>query len=103
MSDGNSEKRVERFTPGKVAAVILRGITVASAGSHGYGGAGMGFALELANAGNSGMPDAWNVAPAAPRHRKPPHRRRLGFAGPARRARTVIINRPALADHRRAF
>jgi hypothetical protein len=74
----------------------------------------MGFALELANAGNSGMPDAWNVTSAAPRHRKPPRRRRLGPVGlaqatatmaaaTARRAKTVITTRPALADHRRAF
>jgi hypothetical protein len=73
----------------------------------------MGFALELANAGNSGMPDAWDMPSAVPRHRKPPHRRRLGLAGlpqvtaaaaaAARRAWTVITKRPALADHRRAF
>ena len=74
----------------------------------------MGFALELANAGNSGMPDAWNVPSAAPRHRKPPRRRRFGLASlphataaaavaTAHRARTVITTRPALADHRRAF
>jgi hypothetical protein len=74
----------------------------------------MGFALELANAGNSGMPDAWNVTSAAPRHRKPPRRRRPGLAGlahataaaaaaTARRARTVVTTRPAIADHRRAF
>jgi hypothetical protein len=74
----------------------------------------MGFALELANAGNSGMPEAWEVPSAAPRHRKPPRRRRLGLVGlphataaaaaaTARRARTVITKRPALADHRRAF
>jgi hypothetical protein len=74
----------------------------------------MGFALELANAGNSGMPDVWDVPSAAPRHRKPPRRRRLALVGlphataaaaaaMARRARIVIIKRPALADHRRAF
>jgi hypothetical protein len=72
----------------------------------------MGFALELANAGNSGMPDAWNVPSAAPRHRKPQRRRRLAglphataaaAAVTARRARAVITTRPALADHRRAF
>ena len=76
----------------------------------------MGFALELANAGNSGMPDAWNVPSAAPRHRKPQRRRRLGLgladlpyamaaaaAVTARRARAVITSRPTLADHRRAF
>jgi hypothetical protein len=75
----------------------------------------MGFALELENAGNSGMPQAWNVPPpAAPRHRKPARRRRPGLTGlaqataggaaaTARWARTVITTRPALADHRRAF
>jgi hypothetical protein len=74
----------------------------------------MGFALELANAGNTGMPAAWDIPSAAPRHRKPPRRRRLQLAGlpqataaaaaaAARRARTVITTRPALADHRRAF
>jgi hypothetical protein len=74
----------------------------------------MGFVLELANAGNSGMPDAWDIPSCAPRHRKPPRRRRLELAGlphaaataaaaTARWARTVITTRPALADHRRAF
>ncbi len=66
----------------------------------------MGFALELANAGNSGMPAAWDIPSSSPRHRKP-RRRRLELAGlvraAARRTRTVITTRPALADHRRAF
>jgi hypothetical protein len=77
------------------------------------GGAVMGFALELANAGDFGMPDAWDFPPSAPRHRKP---RRHGpaaaalardavtvAAAAARRARFLIVNHPALADHRRAF
>jgi len=74
----------------------------------------MGFALELANAGNSGLPDAWETLSAAPRHRRPLRRRRFrparllhataaAFAAAARRARTVITTRPAIADHRRAF
>jgi hypothetical protein len=74
----------------------------------------MGFALELANAGNSGLPDAWETLSAAPRHRRPLRSRRLGLAGvphaaaaaataAVRRARTIITTRPALADHRRAF
>jgi hypothetical protein len=73
----------------------------------------MGFALELANAGNSGMPDAWE-APTAARHRKPSRGRRMALVGvphvtaaaaatAARWAITVVTTRPALADHRRAF
>ncbi len=73
----------------------------------------MGFALELANAGNSGMPDDWEAAPPTARHRKLPRRRRFGLAGvpqvtaaaatAARRAVSAVTTRPALADHRRAF
>jgi hypothetical protein len=73
----------------------------------------MGFALELANAGNSGMPDDWEAPPATPRHRKLPGRARFGLAvvpqvaataaAAARWAVAVITTRPALADHRRAF
>jgi hypothetical protein len=73
----------------------------------------MGFVLELANAGDFGTPDAWDFPPPAPRHRKP---RRHGpeavalardavtaAAAAARRARSLIVTHPALADHRRAF
>jgi hypothetical protein len=78
----------------------------------------MGFALELANAGNSGMPDAWEVPSAAPRHRKPlrsklrrskllrsklRRTRRFGLVGVARRAMAVVTTLPTLGDHRRAF
>jgi len=74
----------------------------------------MGFALELANGGNSGMPDAWEAPSATPRQRKPPRGRRVGLAGlphattaaaatAARWAITIITTRHALADHRRAF
>jgi hypothetical protein len=73
----------------------------------------MGFALELANAGDFGMPDAWDFPRSAPRHRKP--RRRgpeaaalardavTAAAAAARRARSLIVTHPGLADHRRAF
>jgi hypothetical protein len=73
----------------------------------------MGFALELANAGNFGMPDVWDFPAPSPRHRKPPRRHRpaaaalahcaMTAASAARRAKIVIVTRPALADHRRAF
>jgi hypothetical protein len=73
----------------------------------------MGFALELANAGNSGMPDDWEAPPATPRHRKLPRRRRFGAARAphltaaaataARWAIALITTRQALADHRKAF
>jgi hypothetical protein len=74
----------------------------------------MGFGLELGNAGNFGMPDIWDYRSPSPRHRKPPrrHRPEVGVlahgaaraaAAAARRARTVLVTRPALADHRRAF
>jgi hypothetical protein len=75
----------------------------------------MGFALELGNAGDFGMPGVWDAASVpSPRHRKPPRRHRpraavlvhgtLGVAArAARRVRLVVATRPALADHRRAF
>jgi hypothetical protein len=74
----------------------------------------MGFALELNNAANFGMPDICDYRSHSPRHRKPPrkHRPEVGelthgavqaAAAAARRARTVLATRPALADHRRAF
>jgi hypothetical protein len=74
----------------------------------------MGFVLELANAGDFGMPDVWDSAPSSPRHRKPPRRHgpeaaALGraavtaAAAAARQARILIVTHPALADHRRAF
>jgi hypothetical protein len=78
----------------------------------------MGFALELANAGNAGLPDAWEVPPAAPRHRKPLRSkllrskllyskllrtRRLGLVGVARRAVAAVTTLPTHGDHRRAF
>ena len=71
----------------------------------------MGFALELNNAGDFGMPDVYRSR--SPRHRKQrKHRPEAGnlthgavqaAAAAARRARTVLATRPALADHRRAF
>jgi hypothetical protein len=74
----------------------------------------MGFALELDNAGNFSIPDVYNYRSRSPRHRKPPrrHRPEVGelahgavqvAVAAARRARTVLATRPALADHRRAF
>jgi hypothetical protein len=61
----------------------------------------MGFALELDNAANFGLPDVGRSR--SPRHRKPPRRHRPELGELARRARTVLATRPALADHRRAF
>jgi len=86
----------------------------------------MGFAWELANVRNFGMPEVWDCPAPAPRHRKPrqPRRRqrlrwpgaagRRPWVGPAhgavlaaraaaRRARLILAARPALTDHRRAF
>jgi hypothetical protein len=74
----------------------------------------MGFVLELANAGDFGMPAGWDRPPSAPRHRKPPRRHGpeaaalardavTAAAAAARRARFLIVTHPALADHRRAF
>ena len=74
----------------------------------------MGFALELDNADNYGMPDISEHRSPSPRHRKPSRRHwpEVGglahgavhvAASAARRARTVLATRPALADHRRAF
>jgi hypothetical protein len=74
----------------------------------------MGFGLELGNAGNFGLPDIWDGRSRSPRHRKPPRRIRPEVGGlshgavraaltAARWTRTVLVTRPALADHRRAF
>jgi hypothetical protein len=74
----------------------------------------MGFALELGNAANFGLPDVDRGRGRSPRHRKPPRRHRPEVGGlthgavhaaaaAARRARIVLATRPALADHRRAF
>jgi hypothetical protein len=74
----------------------------------------MGFVLELANAGDFGMPDVGDFPPPSPRHRKPPRRHGPKAAALARgaitvaaaagrRARFLIVTHPALADHRRAF
>jgi hypothetical protein len=74
----------------------------------------MGFALELANAGDFAMPDVWDFPAPSPRHRKPPlkhgakaaavaHGAVTTAAIAARRARVALATRPALADHRRAF
>jgi hypothetical protein len=74
----------------------------------------MGFAWEPANAGNFDGADVWDRPAPSPRHRKPPRRHRLevtdlphgavtAAAAAGRWARTVIVTRPALADHRRAF
>jgi hypothetical protein len=79
----------------------------------------MGFAWELANVRNFGMPEVWDCPAPSPRHRKPRQRRpgaaaRHGGAGHAhravlaaraasRRARLILAARPALTDHRRAF
>jgi hypothetical protein len=74
----------------------------------------MGFALELDNAANFGMPDVTDHRSASPRHRKPPRRHWPevaaathgavhAAAAAARRARIALATRPALADHRRAF
>jgi hypothetical protein len=77
----------------------------------------MGFAWELANVRNFGMPEVWDCPASAPRHRKPRQRLRLHRPGAARhahaaalaaraasrRARLILAARPALTDHRRAF
>ena len=74
----------------------------------------MGFAWEPANAGNFGEADMWDRPAPSPRHRKPPRRHHLevaelgrgaltAAAAAGRWARTIIVTRPALADHRRAF
>ena len=74
----------------------------------------MGFAWELANVRNFGMPEVWDYPPRSARHRKPrPQRRRAATAlahaalvaarSMPHRAKVVIVTRPALADHRRAF
>jgi len=74
----------------------------------------MGFAWVSANVGNFGMPEVWDYPPPSPRHRKPPrqpmqavlrfaHGAAAAAAGMPRRAKALVIARPALADHRRAF
>jgi hypothetical protein len=81
----------------------------------------MGFAWELANVRNFGMPEVWDCPAPSPRHRKPRQRQRqrlsLRRPGAARhahaavlaaraashRARLILAARPALTDHRRAF
>jgi hypothetical protein len=80
----------------------------------------MGFAWELANVRNFGMPEVWDCPAPSPRHRKPRRNgpgdagRRHGAAGHAhdavlaaraasRRARLILAARPVLTDHRRAF
>jgi hypothetical protein len=74
----------------------------------------MGFAWELANVRKFGMPEVWDYPPHSPRHRKPrPQRLRsvaalahavvVAASTVARRAKVVVVTRPALADHRRAF
>jgi hypothetical protein len=74
----------------------------------------MGFAWEPANVRSSGMADAWDCPPPAPRHRRRTRWHRPGAAACAhaavtaiaaavRRARTLLSTRPALVDHRRAF
>jgi hypothetical protein len=60
------------------------------------------------------MPEVWDFPPSSPRHRKPPRQPlqdvlRLAneaaatAAGMPRRAKALVVARPALADHRRAF
>jgi len=74
----------------------------------------MGFAWELANVRKFGTPEVWDYPPRSPRHRKPrPPRRRavtalahatiIAARSMPHRAKVVIVTRPALADHRRAF
>jgi len=63
----------------------------------------MGFALELANAGNSGLPDAWEVPSGKAPRGKPARTRRFGLVGVARRAMAAVTTLPTLGDHRRAF
>jgi hypothetical protein len=74
----------------------------------------MGFAWEPANVRKFGMPEVWEYPPRSPRHRKPRPQRRHAVAELAHaalaavgavphRAKVVVVTRPALADHRRAF
>jgi hypothetical protein len=74
----------------------------------------MGFAWELANVRKFGMPEVWDYPPPSPRHRKPrPPRLHAVTAlaqaalvaarGMPHKAKVVVVTRPALADHRRAF
>ena len=74
----------------------------------------MGFVWETTNVTNFGMPEVWDYPPRSPRHRKPRPQRMQTVAVLARaalaaagtvphRAKIVVVTRPALADHRRAF
>jgi hypothetical protein len=74
----------------------------------------MGFAWEYANVRNFGMPEVWDYPRASPRHRKPRPQRLRAVAALAHaavtavstlpgRAKFLVVTRPALADHRRAF
>jgi hypothetical protein len=74
----------------------------------------MGFVWERGNTWNFGTPEIWDYPPRAPRHRKPRPRRgqavtafahgAVSAAGSVpRRVRVIVVTRPALADHRRAF
>jgi hypothetical protein len=74
----------------------------------------MGFAWELANVRKFGMPEVWDYPPPSPRHRKPRPQRLRSVAALAHaavvaastvphRAKVLVVTRPALADHRRAF
>jgi hypothetical protein len=74
----------------------------------------MGFAWQLANVRKFGLPEVWDHPPRSPRHRKPPPQRlhvvaELAYAAVEAAstvphwAKVVVLTRPALADHRRAF
>jgi hypothetical protein len=74
----------------------------------------MGFAWVSANVRDFGMPEVWDYPPPSPRHRKPrrqPAQQVARFAHGAvlaatampRRTKALVVARPALADHRRAF
>ena len=74
----------------------------------------MGFAWETANVRKFGMPEVWDYPPPSPRHRKPRPQRMQAVAVLAhaavvaartapRRAKVVVVTRPALVDPRRAF
>jgi hypothetical protein len=74
----------------------------------------MGFVWELANVTQFGLPEVWDSPPRSPRHRKPRPRRGHALAAlvhaalaatraAPRQARLLLVTRPALADHRRAF
>jgi hypothetical protein len=74
----------------------------------------MGFAWEPENVRKFGMPEVWEYPLRSPRHRKPRPQRMHAVAELAHaalaaagalphRAKVVVVTRPALADHRRAF